>query len=180
MIVQKVVTGGYIQKRLWLKFGGDMKIIAIDPGNTESGFVVWNDGILDKGKIDNQTLRCNLKYKYNIAYDDYILLVEMIASYGMPVGKEVFETCVWIGRFTEIWADKGRSHDLIYRKDVKIHLCGNMRAKDANIRQALIDKLGPVSTKKIHNPIYNDIKDKMKSDIWSALALAITYQELDK
>ena len=40
----------------------------------------------------------------------------MIASYGMPVGKEVFDTCVWIGKFAEA---SGMKESYIYRKDEK-------------------------------------------------------------
>ena len=66
------------------------------------------------------------------------LALEMIASYGMAVGKEVFETCVWIGRFQQKWRWPAEVR-FVYRQDVKLHLCGSPRAKDANIRQALLD-----------------------------------------
>lgn len=73
------------------------------------------------------------------------MVIEMIASYGMPVGKEVFDTCVWIGRFAET---SGMPTNYIYRKDEKMNICHSMRAKDSNIRQALIDRFGVVGTKK--------------------------------
>jgi hypothetical protein len=94
----------------------------------------------------------------------------MIASYGMAVGREVFETCVWIGRF--IQARQPMQHELIYRRDVKIHLCGSPRAKDANIRQSLLDKFGEVGTKKNPGPLFG-----VKSHVWSALAVAVTALE---
>lgn len=72
----------------------------------------------------------------------------MIASYGMAVGESVFQTCVWIGRFSEIAEKKEKYVDYIYRKEEKMNLCQTMRAKDSNIRQALIDRFGEVGTKK--------------------------------
>jgi hypothetical protein len=42
-----------------------------------------------------------------------------------------------------------------------------MRAKDANIRQALIDKLGAVGTKKAPGPLYG-----ISGHLWAALAVA--------
>ena len=72
------------------------------------------------------------------------IVIEMIASYGMPVGKEVFETCVWIGKFAQA---SGIKEEYIYRKEEKMNLCHSMKAKDSNIRQALIDRFGPVGTK---------------------------------
>src|SRR5699024_5972970 len=104
------------------------------------------------------------------------LVVEMIASDGMPVGREVFETCLWIGRF--IQAAGGA--ELVYRRDVKLHLCGSARAKDANIRQALIDRFGPGREKAIGikaqpGPLYG-----FKRDMWAALAVAVTYADAQR
>lgn len=83
---------------------------------------------------------------YNSEYD--LLVIEMIASYGMAVGQTVFETCVWIGRFVEIASFNNIKFEYIYRKDEKMNLCYSMKAKDSNIRQALIDRFGPVGTKR--------------------------------
>jgi hypothetical protein len=102
------------------------------------------------------------------------LVIEMIASYGMSVGAEVFETCFYIGRFFQ--TSIVPAHRL-FRSEIKMHLCGNMRAKDANIRQALIDRFGPgkdraVGTKANPGPLYG-----VKADVWAALALAVTFHD---
>jgi hypothetical protein len=98
----------------------------------------------------------------------------MIASYGMPVGAEVFDTCLWIGRFMQKWSQHARCTlpSLVFRKDVKMHLCGVTKAKDANIRQALIDKFGAPGTKKAPGRLYG-----IKSHAWPALAVAVTAAE---
>lgn len=85
-------------------------------------------------------------YTHELLYDKVI--IEMVASYGMPVGKEVFDTCVWIGRFKQRALSEGKEVEYIYRKDEKMNICHSMKAKDSNIRQALIDRFGVVGTKK--------------------------------
>lgn len=139
-----------------------MTILALDPGTTQSAYVLW-DGrrVLESAILPNTTLIEILATGEKPC--DY-LACEMIASYGMAVGREVFETCVWIGRFLQ--AHRG-PHRLVYRKDVKLHLCGSPRAKDANIRQALLDKHGPVGTKGKPGPLYG-----VRSHVWAALAVA--------
>lgn len=143
-------------------------ILAIDPGTTESGFVLLcGKRVVRSGVCVNadvfRVLRC--------APMEATLAIEMIASYGMAVGREVFETCVWIGRFQQAWYDPGAVR-LVYRKDVKMHLCGSPKAKDTNIRQALLDKLGPAGTKKQPGPCYG-----VASHAWAALGVAVTAQE---
>lgn len=148
-------------------------ILAIDPGTTESGWVRLDDGkVIDSGVTDNGDMLAKLERGFcsdTTWMRPSKVAIEMIASYGMPVGREVFETCVWIGRFIEAW---GNQHRLIYRKDVKMHLCGSPRAKDSNIRQALIDKLGPQGNKANPGPTYG-----VKSHAWAALAVAVTAAE---
>jgi len=139
-----------------------MTILALDPGTTQSAYVLW-DGkrVLDSAILPN-TVLIEILAAGEKPCD--VLACEMIASYGMAVGREVFETCVWIGRFLQ--AHRG-PHRLVYRKDVKLHVCGSPRAKDANIRQALLDKYGPVGTKGTPGPLYG-----VKSHVWAALAVA--------
>lgn len=146
-----------------------MKILAIDPGTTMSAFVLF-DGVTieDKGKIENRLMK---DYLDNADCD--IMVVEMIASYGMPVGKEVFETCLFIGRLLEKWeAEKKKPTTLVFRKDIKVHHCGSMKAKDGNIRQALIDRFGEPGTKKNPGVTYG-----ISADVWQALALAVYYYD---
>ena len=159
-----------------------MRILAIDPGPVESAWVVYDSDtgeIIEKAKEVNETAIQSLHWQSVDA-----CAIEMIASYGMAVGATVFETCVWIGRFAETWERKNFPlvADFVYRKDVKTCLCGSTKAKDANIRQAIIDrypatgggKTPQIGTKAKPGPLYG-----MKSDIWAALAVAITYAEKD-
>ena len=138
-------------------------ILAIDPGPTHTAFLGWNGAVWNKGFEPNAEV---LEWLRMDLVDYHVLAVEDIASYGMPVGKEVFATCRFIGRIEEICKDKDVR--LVYRKDIKIHLCGSMRAKDANIRQALIDRIGPQGNKACPGPTYGLAKHD-----WAALAIAV-------
>lgn len=146
-----------------------MRVLAIDPGNEESAWCVVDGGVpVAFGKEPNQQLLEQLRAGQ---WNECLLAIEMIASYGMAVGREVFETCLWIGRFTE--AFRGAECELIYRRDVKLFHCESSRATDANIRAAIIDRFGPcklkaIGSKKTPGPLYG-----MKGDEWSALAVAL-------
>lgn len=144
-----------------------MKLLAIDPGTDESGWVILEDHrILASGVYPNGTMLSRVKVEEHGEIEG--LAIEMIASYGMAVGREIFETCVWVGRFQQAWRDP-EAVKLVYRRDVKLHLCGTGKAKDANIRQALIDLLGPQGTKKAQGATYG-----VKSHAWAALGVAVT------
>lgn len=144
-----------------------MSILAIDPGPVESGWCYLDRGrVLASGTAPNELMLNQVRGEWYSNVET--VAIEMIASYGMAVGREVFETCVWIGRFQQAWGNPDAVR-LIYRRDVKLHLCGNTKAKDANIRQALLDLLGPQGTKKAPGPTYG-----VKSHAWAALGVAVT------
>ena len=151
-----------------------MIVLAVDPGNAESGYAVIDSDSYepaDFGKVENAEMR---KILESGAYD--IAVIEMVAHYGkgMPAGKTVFDTCVWIGRFVELAICLERKFDYIMRGEEKINLCGSARAKDANIRQALIDRFARTpsgkGTKKAPDFFYG-----FAADAWQAFAVGVTW-----
>lgn len=77
-------------------------IIAIDPGNRQSAYCVIDCNTLrplEFGKVDNEELRNKLVFANEQGWQWAV--IEMVASYGMAVGREVFDTVLWIGRFYE-------------------------------------------------------------------------------
>ena len=143
-------------------------VIGIDPGTEQSAYVVWNGiAITDMNIWDNNTVLSYLGTKGHYLEIES-LIIEDIRSYGMPVGKSTLETVFWIGRFCERWSDYGEFHR-IPRKEICKHICNNGRAKDPNIRQALIDRFGPPGTQKAQGVTYG-----LKYDLWSAFAVAVT------
>ncbi len=146
-----------------------MRILAIDPGSTESAFCIW-DGtrLIDFDKFPNAELLKRIQDEFRSETDKCV--IEMIGHYGkgMPAGKTVFDTCVWIGRFGERYC-WGRV-DVILRATVKAHLCGSAKAKDGNVRQSLIDRFGAPGTKKQRGMTYG-----MSGDCWQAFSVGVTW-----
>ena len=153
------------------------RILAIDPGNQQSGWVIIDTDTyapLKFGKEPNPEVATRVRGAHY-----HQLAIEQIGHYGtgMPAGKTVFDTCVWIGRFIEaVGADPahGQHATLVLRPTVKAHLCGSAKAKDPNVRQALIDRFAPgqpdhgKGTKA--NPGWFH---GFAADIWQAYALAV-------
>lgn len=140
--------------------------LAIDPGEEKSGLCWYVNGELHSATLYNSEVA--------EAIADYShVYVEMIAPYG-KAGSALFETICWIGRFFEC---AGGVHDRckrLYRRDIKQHLCGTDKVKDAEVREALIDRFGPgkeraIGTKKAPGPLYG-----VKSHEWAALAVLVT------
>ena len=160
--------------QFWTPPSALVAILAIDPGPTESAYVSLEvtGRIVEAAKVPNEQLLQMLRSARPGRWD--AIAVEMIASYGMPVGAEVFETCVVIGRICE--ALRNREPIRVERIEVKSAICHSGKANDANIRQALIDRYGgkdkAIGKKATPGPLYG-----ISGDMWAALAVAVTVQD---
>ena len=142
-----------------------MIVMAIDPGPAMSAYCVVDTAtyeIVDKGKVENDKLMELVKTGY---FD--MMAVECFQSFGMGVGQTVFNTAYYIGRLMQVAEGLGSKVRMVYRSEVKMHHCHTMKAKDANIRQALIDRFGEPGTKKKKGKTYG-----ISKDMWSALGIA--------
>ena len=165
-----------------------MKILAIDPGNIESAYALIempDFKLLDFGKVENEEL-LDMIITYELEgwkriekyFEFDTVAIEMVASYGMAVGKSVFDTCVWIGRFVQAIDCQCETSDFVYRIDEKMCLCKDSRAKDSNIRQALIDRYAKHDFKNGRGVKKNpDTFYGVSKDVWSAIAVGVTYYE---
>jgi hypothetical protein len=160
-------------------------VIGVDPGYEQSALVAW-DGckILHHTHEDNAGILDHLRANpidphapcaRMLRVSGAVLVIEMVESFGMAVGRTVFETVFQSGRFAEAWMP--RRVERIPRREIKLHLCGHARATDSNIRQALIDRFGPstekaIGKKKTPGPLYGITAHKL-----SALAVALTWAD---
>lgn len=112
-------------------------ILAIDPGSSQSAWLQF-DGTRPRGF--GLTANDVLVRALRTGGLPDVVVIEKVESYGMAVGAEVFDTVFWAGRFAE--AVHRIPVVLLPRRAVKLALCGDSRAKDANIRAALLDRFG--------------------------------------
>lgn len=146
-------------------------VMGIDPGPESSAYVFFDgERVVNFGILENLDIAMTLR---NGDRADHVA-IEGVQSFGMPVGREVFETCIWIGRFIEATP---LDVTIVYRSEVKSHLCNSMKAKDPMIRQALLDRFGPgrqkaIGKKKSPGPLHG-----ISSHCWSALAVAVYWHD---
>ena len=162
-------------------------ILGIDPGPKQTALVQIDEQRIPVHchKVENFELE-DMIYQMVMAFEGAMpefVGIECVACYGMPVGAEVFETAEWCGRIREYVSEFFSPETVfrVYRKQVKLNICGQPKAKDANIRQALIDrypaigggKVPQIGTKKEEGPLYG-----LHSDLWAALAVAHTVADM--
>lgn len=147
------------------------RILGIDPGPTQSAFVLLNRSgkpiLFDK--VPNEELLDWLKINRDSAR---VTVIEWI-TVASVAGAETYHTCRWVGRFQEA---AGRA-ELLPRMDVLQHLFGkrNVKSADALVRRAMLDRFGgdgAKGTKAAPGPLHG-----FHADCWAALAVAITWAE---
>lgn len=155
-----------------------MLYMGIDPGPTQSGVVLFD---ADANRVTEANTYENRRVLVMLGRADMpadALVIERIEGMGMAVHRDTFETAEWFGRFDLRWEDQLGTHaHYIYRREVKLQLCRSTRAKDANIRAALIDRFGgskraAVGLKKSPGPLYS-----VTAHAWSALAVVVAWIE---
>lgn len=153
------------------------RVYAVDPGPEVSALIVFDGAaVVNHQRLENAQLLAEIADRTRTP--DHVLVVEQIASFGMPVGADVFETCVWSGRFIQAWTgdrDPLMPWARLKRHEVKSAICGNQRARDPHIRQALIDRFGPGREKAIGTTAAPGPLHGLAGDEWSALAVAVVW-----
>lgn len=146
-----------------------MKVLAIDPGTEQSAYVLWDGvSILDKGIVPNRDILYGI---YEGRWVADACCIEEFANYGMPVGRSSIQTVYWYGRFAEAWyvnSEPAREASFVPRKTVVMHHCHSGKAGDANVRQALIDRLGEPGKRKSPGVTHG-----IATHMWAALAIGV-------
>jgi hypothetical protein len=158
-----------------------MIVLAIDPGYEQSAYVLFDvEANVPRrfGCIPNDELRGLVTAGGCLDFPAAHCAIEKIAMGGMIAGQETFDTAMWVGRFIECWESQPHRPPalLVRRIEEKMHICGDSRAKDSNIRQALIDRWGgkdkAIGKKKNPGPLHG-----VSGDVWSSLAVAIVFSD---
>lgn len=137
--------------------------LGIDPGPVECCGVLFDgESVVEVVNLPTRELAMWIQQQTTNGVE---VACEWIESYGMAVGAEVFRTVAQIGMLVAMVPEIR----LIPRKDIKLFLCHSARANDSNVRQALLDAVGPVGTKKEPGPCYG-----VSKHAWAALAVAVT------
>ncbi|MGE3840088.1 MAG: hypothetical protein AB7I50_00730 [Vicinamibacterales bacterium] len=155
-----------------------MIVIGIDPGTVQSAYVVFDGAqVLDHGIAPNPKVAAFLRTADPAGS---AVAFEKIEGMGMTVGREVFETIHWTGRFYQVARDTIGPKRVfrIPRTAVKLQLCRSRRAKDPHIRRALLNRFGgpkAQGSRSLPGPLFG-----ITSHEWSALAVAVTWWDTDR
>jgi hypothetical protein len=122
-------------------------ILGIDPGPVESAFALIGQEmsgsvsdpfrIHEAERVGNESMigRLSVLRPAHVA-------IESIQSYGMAVGRSVFDTCFMIGRLIQVCKDHRIPFTLYPRPEYTRRICGVGKINDAVLRQALLLRFG--------------------------------------
>jgi hypothetical protein len=129
-------------------------ILGLDPGPSETGYVVYDGHVIVSGHEANGTVlervrRCAANPEADI------LAAETFRHYGphRPIGKTVLDGMFWLGRFYQEWLGLfGRTEStvrLVSNPDIRHHFCGR-QCNESAIHAAVKQRLGEAETKGIN------------------------------
>lgn len=152
-----------------------MYFLGIDPGPVNSAYtLIRNVGIdsieiVDKGIVPHaEMLHLLDDFTEDLVQKELTVSIEGMQSFGMAVGASVFETCYNIGEYRLHCKRADVSWRIVFRMTIKLHHCKTTKAKDGNIRQALIDRFGEPGVKASQGILY-----QVSKDMWSSTAIAV-------
>lgn len=133
----------------------------LDPGSTQSAFIGWDGHAYSSGHfLANDTLLDLLRTS---PLAGVTLGIEQVRGMGMYAGNELFDTCIWTGRFMEAAQHSGATVLLVPRKTVITAIVGIAAAGDKELKAALRAKYGAA---------LDGLRGKEASHLWSALGVA--------
>lgn len=154
--------------------------IGIDTGDDISALVILRgQNIVAKIRKPNKQLSANLE-EISGEFKDAILAIEMFQGRGKTAGQESFDSIFYVGWYARLWIERANTTPvMIYRSEVKTHLCGTSGVNDTNVRQAILDlypktgggKYPQIGIKSKRGPLYG-----IANDMYSALAVCLTVQ----
>lgn len=160
-------------------------ILGIDPGTTETAYCLVKIladkfSIVEFKKAENYIVFMDVEMIIHEYHPE--VAIEHLESFGMPVGKSVFETAYYIGELTQLCKHNNTDVYRIYRHDEKNQICHSVKANDGTIKQALVDIFAehPEVNHGKGTKNHPDFFYGMKADCWSAFAICYTYYLLTK
>ena len=158
-----------------------MVVLAIDGGTIQSGYCRMEEDsygrrLIDFGKTDNADL---LRKVMLGEYDE--MVYEQFQSYNMPVGQSTIRSIEWNGRYVQAAYERKKNIAQVFRTEEKLHFCNTVKATDANIRRALIERYAKFDFKSGKGTKKNpDFFYGVSKDAWTAIAICTLYLDRRK
>lgn len=157
-------------------------IISYDPGNEQTGWVVAledNSKLIYKNK-DLNTICFQKTKEFTEKYNVVKVGCEYPSSYGMMTNQSLLDTCTFCGILGWYFRERNIPFELIFRKSIKMFLCGSVRAKDAEVNSRVREYLGEDHTIKNPNLYYwnEEVENNggaryCQGDIYASLAVLL-------
>jgi len=150
---------------------GGRIVLGIDPGPEISGLAAISGRVPVAAAVDTNDRA--LLWIAGLPAGALVAVEVPEPRYGVPIGRETLDTCVWAGRFVQAAVGRGLVWSALTPSRIRLLLCGTPRARLAEVRQALIDRYGPtrrqaIGTRAAPGPLYG-----VHRHAWAALAVAV-------